>query len=87
MRHGGCTTLTRQSTLEEPLAEASDSHRLGGFLPVRRRLVSRPLRLLGLGVTSLREGAATQRVLLGVPGDEPRRRRQSLGRRSVIRPR
>ncbi len=64
VRYGDFTTLTRQISVEEPLTEARDIYRLGCFLLGRERLVSRPLRLLGLGVSSLREPAARQLVLL-----------------------
>jgi DNA polymerase IV len=60
VRYGDFTTLTRQITVEEPLTEAQDIYRLGCFLLGREKLVSRPLRLLGLGVSSLREPAARQ---------------------------
>jgi nucleotidyltransferase/DNA polymerase involved in DNA repair len=64
LRYADFTTLTRQITVEEPLTEAGDIYRLGCFLLGREKLVSRPLRLLGLGVASLREPAAKQLVLL-----------------------
>ena len=64
VRYADFTTLTRQFTVEEPLTEAGDIYRLGCWLLGRERLVSRPLRLLGLGVSSLREPAARQLVLL-----------------------
>lgn len=60
---GDFTTLTRQITVEEPLAEASDIYRLGCFLLGRQKLVSRPLRLLGLGVSNLREPKLKQLAL------------------------
>ena len=58
------TTWTRQITVETPLTEASDIYRLGGFLLGRDKLVSRPLRLLGLGVSGLSEPNGQQFVLL-----------------------
>jgi len=64
VRYGDFTTLTRQFTVEEPLTEATDIYRLACFLLGRERLVTRPLRLLGLGVSSLREPAGQQLVLL-----------------------
>ncbi len=64
VRYGDFTTLTRQFTVEEPLTEAPDIYRLGCFLLGRERLVSRPLRLLGLGVSGLREPAGRQLALL-----------------------
>jgi DNA polymerase IV len=64
VRYGDFTTLTRQITVEEPLTEPEDIYRLGCFLLGREKLVSRPLRLLGLGVATLREPTAEQLVLL-----------------------
>jgi DNA polymerase-4 len=64
VRYGDFTTLTRQITVEDPLSEANDIYRLGCFLLGRERLVSRPLRLLGLGVAGLREPAGQQLALL-----------------------
>ena len=64
VRYSDFTTLTRQFSVEEPLTEASDIYRLGCFLLGREKLVSRPLRLLGLGVSSLREPAGQQLALL-----------------------
>ena len=64
VRYGDFTTLTRQFSVEEPIAEANDIYRLGCFLLGREKLVSRPLRLLGLGVSSLREPAEQQLRLL-----------------------
>jgi DNA polymerase IV len=60
VRYGDFTTLSRQITVEEPLTEAGDLYRLGCWLLGREKLVSRPLRLLGLGVSNLREPAAKQ---------------------------
>ena len=64
MRYGDFTTLTRQLTVEEPIIEAKDIYRLGCYLLASKRLVSRPLRLLGLGVSNLREPTAQQLILL-----------------------
>jgi len=64
VRYGDFTTLTRQITVEEPLTEALEIYRLGCFLLGREKLVSRPLRLLGLGVSSLREPTGQQLSLL-----------------------
>ena len=64
VRYGDFTTLTRQITVEDPIMEASDIYRLGCFLLGRERLVSRPLRLLGLGVAGLSEPVARQLMLL-----------------------
>ena len=64
VRYGDFTTLTRQISVEEPLTEAAEIYRLGCFLLGREKLVSRPLRLLGLGVSNLREPQGQQLVLL-----------------------
>jgi len=58
VRYGDFTTLTRQLTVEEPIAEARDIYRLGCFLLGWEQLVRRPLRLLGLGISNLREPTA-----------------------------
>jgi DNA polymerase IV len=64
VRYGDFTTLTRQISVEDPLTEAGEIYRLGCFLLGREKLVSRPLRLLGLGVASLREPSGWQLALL-----------------------
>jgi DNA polymerase-4 len=64
VRYSDFTTLTRQISVEEPMTEAADVYRLGCFLLGRDKLVSRPLRLLGLGVSSLREPSGQQLALL-----------------------
>jgi DNA polymerase-4 len=60
VRYSDFTTLTRQFTVEEPLTEVEEIYRLACFLLGREKLVSRPLRLLGLGVSSLREPTGRQ---------------------------
>jgi len=64
VRYSDFTTLTRQISLEEPIAESGEIYRLACFLLGREKLVSRPLRLLGLGVSNLREPSAQQLSLL-----------------------
>jgi len=64
IRYGDFTTLTRQFSVEEPITEPDDIYRLACFLLGREKLVSRPLRLLGLGVSGLREPSAQQLALL-----------------------
>jgi DNA polymerase-4 len=64
VRYGDFTTLTRQTTVEDPLKDAGDIYRLGCFLLGRERLVTRPLRLLGLAVANRREPSERQLVLL-----------------------
>ena len=60
VRYGDFTTLTRQISVEEPLTEAKEIYRLGCWLLAREKLVNRPLRLIGLGVSSLLEAQAQQ---------------------------
>jgi DNA polymerase IV len=55
VRYGDFTTLTRQISLDEPFTTATEIYRLGCWLLARERLVHRPLRLLGLGVSGLIE--------------------------------
>jgi len=64
VRYSNFITLTRQISVEDPLTEASDIYRLGCFLLGREKLVCRPLRLLGMGVSGLREPSAKQLMLL-----------------------
>jgi DNA polymerase-4 len=64
VRYSVFTTLTHQFSVEEPITEVTDIYRLGCFLLGRDKLVSRPLRLLGLGVSSLREPSGQQLALL-----------------------
>ena len=64
IRYSDFTTITRQITVEEPVREAEEIYRLACFLLAKEKLVSRPLRLMGLGVSSLGEVAVRQLVLL-----------------------
>lgn len=64
LRYSDFTTLTRQITVEEPITEAKEIYRLACFLLAREKLVSRPLRLLGLGVSNLDLPAGRQLALL-----------------------
>ena len=64
VRYSDFTTLTRQISVEEPITEPEEVYRLGCFLLGREKLVSRPLRLLGLGVSNLREPNGRQLSLL-----------------------
>jgi DNA polymerase IV len=64
VRYSDFTTLTRQVSVEDPLTEANDIYRMGCFLLGREGLVSRPLRLLGLGASGLRESHERQLLLL-----------------------
>ena len=60
LRYGDFTSLTRQISMEEPLTDAREIYRLGCWLLGREKLVNRPLRLLGLGVSGLLESQASQ---------------------------
>ena len=64
VRYSDFTTLTRQISVEEPVTEARDIYRLGCYLLAKEKLVSRPLRLIGLGVSGLGEVSGRQLVLL-----------------------
>ena len=64
VRYGDFTTLTRQLSVEEPVQEAREIYRLGCWLLGREKLVNRPLRLIGLGVSGLREAQAWQLPLV-----------------------
>jgi DNA polymerase-4 len=65
LRYGDFRTLSRQMTLEESIESAATIYRLGCWLLGREKLVNRPLRLLGLGVSGL-EPAAGQQLWLGL---------------------
>ena len=53
VRYSDFTTLTRQIRLEEPVTSALEIYRLAQFLLARDRLVKSPLRLIGIGVSTL----------------------------------
>jgi DNA polymerase-4 len=63
VRYGDFTTLTRQVTVEEPITESADIYRLSCFLLARDKLVHRPLRLIGIGVSGLQETSERQLLL------------------------
>ena len=60
VRYGDFTTLTRQISFPEPLTDAREIYRFGCHLLARQKLVHRPLRLLGLGVSGLIPNIAQQ---------------------------
>ncbi len=62
VRYSDFTTLTRQVRLEDPVTDAKKICWLAQFLLARHRLVKSPLRLLGIGVSTL--VAPTGRQLL-----------------------
>lgn len=53
VRYSDFTTLTRQIRLEEPVTSAREICRLAQFLLARDRLVKSPLRLIGIGLSTL----------------------------------
>lgn len=53
VRYSDFTTLTRQIRLEEPVTSVNEVYRLACFLLARDRLVKGPLRLIGIGVSTL----------------------------------
>lgn len=60
VRYGDFTTLTRRITVEGALEDGAAIYRLGCWLLGRHQLVKRPLRLLGLCVSGLREVTVRQ---------------------------
>jgi DNA polymerase-4 len=60
VRYSDFTTLSRQMSVEEPLTTSRELYRLACWLLGHHRLVNRPLRLLGLGVTNLADDAVRQ---------------------------
>ncbi len=60
VRYHDFKTLTRQIRLEEPVHEAREIYRLACHLLATHGLVSRPLRLLGIGVSTLFQGENAQ---------------------------
>jgi len=64
VRYANFSTLTRQISFEEPLSDAQEIYRLACWLLAREKLVHRPLRLLGLGVSGLTEPAGRQLTFL-----------------------
>ncbi|WP_395740576.1 DNA polymerase IV [Prosthecobacter sp.] len=53
VRYSDFTTLTRQLRVEEPVTTERDIYRLACFLLARHRLVTSPLRLIGIGLSTL----------------------------------
>ena len=53
VRYSDFTTLTRQLRVEDPITRADEIYRLACFLLARDRLVRSPLRLIGIGVSTL----------------------------------
>lgn len=66
VRYTDFTTLTRQLRLEEPVATSREIYRLACFLLARDRLVTRPLRLIGIGASTLVPAGVRQQLLLAI---------------------
>lgn len=62
VRYFDFTTLTRQTTLAEPMADAKDIYATATAYPLlqRHKLLGRTIRLLGLGVSNLQAPGARQ---------------------------
>jgi DNA polymerase IV len=63
VRYSDFSTLTRQIRVEEPLTRAEEIYRLACYLLARDRLVKSPLRLIGIGVSTLGPPARHQLLL------------------------
>ena len=50
--YGDFSTFTRQMRVREPVTNPDEIYRLACFLLARHELVKRPLRLLGLGLST-----------------------------------
>jgi DNA polymerase-4 len=53
VRYSDFKTVTRQLRLEEPVTNTNDLYRLSCFLLARHKLVNKPLRLIGVGASTL----------------------------------
>lgn len=53
VRYSDFTTLTRQLRVEDPITRAEEIYRLACYLLARDRLVKSPLRLIGIGASTL----------------------------------
>ena len=60
VRYKNFQTLTRQVTVQDPLADARGIYRLACWLLARHQLVKSPLRLLGLGASTLKPAEMIQ---------------------------
>jgi DNA polymerase IV len=63
VRYSDFTTLTRQTSVEEPTDDAGDLYTIACAILRRTRIVDRPLRLLGLGVSNLGQPCGQLRLL------------------------
>jgi DNA polymerase-4 len=65
VRYRNFATLTRQISLQDPIADSKQIYRLACYLLARDKLVTGPLRLLGTGVSGLAEATTRQLELFG----------------------
>jgi DNA polymerase-4 len=63
VRYSDFSTFTRQIRLDEPVSQADEIYRLACFLLARHQLVKQPLRLLGIGASTLVSSVREQLVL------------------------
>lgn len=64
VRYSDFTTLTRQIRLEDPLTESVDIYRMACYLLARDQLVKGPLRLIGIGLSTLVPPVSIQQLKL-----------------------
>ena len=64
VRYSDFTTLTRQIRFEEPLADSREIYRMACYLLARDKLVSGPLRLIGIGLSTLVPAEEVQQLRL-----------------------
>jgi len=65
VRYSDFTTLTRQLRVQEPVTGAAEVYHLACFLLARHQLVTGPLRLIGIGVSTL-VAPETEQLRLGI---------------------
>jgi DNA polymerase-4 len=63
VRYSDFTTLTRQIRVEDPITDSRDIYRLACHLLARHQLVTQPLRLIGIGLSTLVNPHQAQLVL------------------------
>jgi DNA polymerase-4 len=66
VRYSDFTTLTRQLRMEEPVTSSREIYRLACFLLARDRLVTGPLRLIGIGASTLVPPTVRQQLRLAI---------------------
>jgi DNA polymerase-4 len=64
VRYGDFTTLTRQISVQDAVSERREIYRLSCYVLAKEKLVQRPLRLIGVGVSGLTEPSAQLRLPL-----------------------